>query len=362
VEGRQGNGLATQLAADPPGWLPTPISGLQDHRWTSGWPQSDRDRLVFALGGKDALVPDEPSASAPEPEANVYRADAACFFNHLYRWWVKNRDEEIRRYEKDFDLEFYEPSALTGDCSDEQGRVAWFTILSLACFQNIGRTRDSQHRSFLERLSNQGIWTQIALSQPPDDFEPWQHWLNQLSSAEGFRQDFLPWQRTLPDLYTIARWLPQYVTVLRRLPRIASASSDFPIREVVAFTYSPKVGGVADDAAPLDRSLGIGLNWLLRELQRRKVLPGAIPDAFCWGATRRVRELFTHVGCDLGEEISAETSRDIWTIVRKHLGDEKGRFEGDYDLALQLITLDRNSEVLEEILRNSSPDDFDEAA
>jgi len=119
---------------------------------------------------------------------------------------------------------------------------------------------------------------------------------------------------------------------------------------------------VTDDAAPLDRSLGTGLNWLLRELQRRKVLPGVIPDAFCWGATKRVRDLFERIGCDLGEDIGAETSRVIWATVREHLGDEKGRFEGDYDLALQLVTLDRNREALEAILRLSAPDDFDEAA
>lgn len=69
------------------------------------------------------------------------------------------------------------------------------------------------------------------------------------------------------DLYTIARGLDHYIWLIRRLPdsrREGSDSLGFILRPSV----SQDAGRIGADAAPIKRSLGIGVNWKLWIVQR----------------------------------------------------------------------------------------------
>jgi len=80
---------------------------------------------------------------------------------------------------------------------------------------------------------------------------------------------------------------------------------------------------------------------------------------YVWAPSQRVRTLLNELGADIGERADKEASRTICDFVTKHLGDDR-RFDGDFDLPLQLITRRRHWDTLEECFAEvgGAPPDF----
>lgn len=231
-------------------------------------------------------------------------------------------------------------------------------MFALACFQSFGRTQDGQHRTFIEQ-GWESWWHDMAESRPPGDVHSWLDRLKRWSAAEQFDQDYLPWRRTFVDLYTIARWLDEYIELFRKLPRIIEDQGTISLNELLRPSYSPVVMPLGLDAAPLLRSIGIGSNWMIREFLRFKVydsLYEALLAPYSWAPSRRVRDLLNELGADVGEVADKEASRRMHQFVTRHLGRNHARFSGDFDLPLQLITRDANNVVLAECFRAADRD------
>jgi hypothetical protein len=214
-------------------------------------------------------------------------------------------------------------------------------MFSLACFQSFGRAQDGQHRVFIEHGWREGWWQELAESRPPSDVLSWLDRLASWSAPEQFDQGFLPWRRTFVDLYTVARWLDEYVEVARKLPRIIQDRGPISLNDILRPSYSPVIMPLGLDAAPLSRSLGIGMNWMIREMLRQGVYEArdaSIMAPYCWAPSQRVRELLNALGADVGVWADKEASRAIHEFVVEHIGADRARFNGDFDLPLQLIT------------------------
>ena len=125
--------------------------------------------------------------------------------------------------------------------------AVWFTMFALACFQSFGRTQDGQHRVFIEHGWREGGGkTSPRTSRPPRDVQSWLDRLERGAAPEQFDQGFLPWRRTFVDLYTVARWLDEYVEVVRKLPRIVQdrgpISLNDPPAELLASRHAARFG------------------------------------------------------------------------------------------------------------------------
>ena len=220
--------------------------------------------------------------------------------------------------------------------------MAWFTMFALACYQLFGQTQDEQHRSFIESGWREGWWVELAHSEPPDDVQPWLDRLERWSAPDRFDQTYHQWQRTLVDLYTIARGLNEYVELVRKLPRIVQKEGRVSMDDVLRPSYSPRVGPLGLNAAPIHRSLGIGANWLIRELSRNGVYDSdeaKLMAPYCWAASQRVRTFLTTLDPNLDLTVAdKDASPAIHDFVIKHVGTERALFDGDFDLPLQIVT------------------------
>jgi hypothetical protein len=139
----------------------------------------------------------------------------------------------------------------------------------------------------------------------------------------------------------VARWLDDYVEVIRALPHIVRERGAFSLNDVLRPSFSPVIMPLGLDAAPLSRSLGIGTNWMIRELLRLSVYDAQhanLMAPYCWAPSQRVRRLLSALGADVGDGADKEASRAIYSFVVSHIGVERARFVGDFDLPLQLIT------------------------
>ena len=347
IEGRQGRELGEEIRGSPPNWLPRLASQLRNSLLLSGWTDKEKDDLLYALQGRDAFQP-TPAASPLSPKPETVLAA-------IYTWWNAEGANLRASYLRQVYPEFFLPSQLreSGD------HTAWFTMFALACFQSFGRAQDEQHRAFIEHGSREGWWHEIAVSRPPGDVQSWLDRLEGWSAAEQFDQEFLPWRRTLVDLYTIARWLDEYIELFRKLPRIIGDRGAISLNDVLRPSYSPVIMPLGLDAAPLLRSIGIGANWMIREFLRFGVYEpgdGGFIAPYCWAPSQRVRALLNELGADVGERADKEASRTIHDFITRHLGSDRARFDGDFDLPLQLITREENKAALVQCFETADRD------
>jgi hypothetical protein len=337
IKGSQGRKLAEEIQRNRPNWLPRELLELRDSPLLSGWTEKEKDDLLYALRGRDAfqfITPDW--APPPEPETVL---------TAIHDWWNDERADLRTSYARRAYPQFFSPSQLRG--SDD--RAAWFTMFGLACFQSFGRAQDGQHRAFIEGGWREGWWLEIAESRPPGDVQSWLDRLKKWSAAEQFDQEYMPWRRAFVDLYTIARWLDEYVELFRKLPRIVEDRGAVSLSNLLRPSYSPDVMRLGLDAGPLVRSIGIGANWMIREFLRSGVYDSrdeGLIAPYCWSASQRVRTLLNGLGADTGERADKNASRTIYEFVTIHLGRDRARFDGDFDLPLQLITRGANKAAL----------------
>lgn len=354
VSGGQGRALAEAMRQDFPVWVPRPLENLLNDALLFEWNDEDKKRLLFELGGHLHFTPGiSPEGLAKSEPQGVLKA--------IHDWWDQVKTVERAEYASRVYPEFFALSAL----KETEDRLAWFTMFALACFQSFGRTQDGQHRSYIEQGWRNGWWQELATSKPPIDVQIWVDRLEGWSSPSQFEQSFMPWKRAFVDLYTVARWLDEYIEVFRKLPRLVEHHGPISLNDVLRPSFSPLIMRLGVEAAPLSRSLGIGMNWMIRELLRGGVYEAryeGLMAPYCWAPAQRVRDLLKQFGKDVGDAADKEASRAIHEFIVGQIGDDLARFDGDFDLPLQMITREENRESLRhcfDVTGQEAPDFLD---
>jgi hypothetical protein len=341
VDGSQGRALAAEMRGDLPSWLPRPLESLLTDALLEAWAEEDKKRLLLELGGHNLFSIAETSLTSPTPPP----PEPATVLAAIHTWWRAEGSGLRASYAERTYPGYFSPSQLRGS----QDRTSWFTMFALACFQSFGRTQDGQHKSFIETGVREGWWQELSESRPPDEVQSWLERLERWSAPEQFDQQYLTWRRTFVDLYSVARWLDEYREITVKLPRIIEEHGVISLNGALQPSYWPPAMRLSIDAAPINRSLGIGMNWMIRELLRHCAYEPhdehlMIP--YGWAPSQRVRALLNELGADVGERPDKEASRTICDFVTKHLRDGR-RFDGDFDLPLQLITRRWHRDALE---------------
>jgi hypothetical protein len=174
------------------------------------------------------------------------------------------------------------------------------------------------------------------------------------------------WRRCLTDLCLIARHLDDYRKLFRKLPAIIQQEGPVSLGNQLRPGSSPAAGRMGIFAPPLTRSLGIGANWVVRELARKGIYSQAQAEIvlpYGWSTADRVRRLMQRLGTGSFDH-GVDAGRNLHDAVHCRIGDE-ARFNGDGDLPLHIITLAKHRDRLNNILYNAvgegwSGDDLDE--
>lgn len=340
IDGSQRRPFALELRSKPPAWLP--LAGLADNPLLAAWSLEDQNRLKAELLGYNQMTFNVPSPSGP----TVSTPDAGRLFREVDKWWLTSREELSQTYQ----CQLYPEGFSLSQLQDSDDRQAWFTMFALACFQTLGRTMEGQHRAFIEGGMREGWWLELAHSKPPHNAKAWLDRLERWSGPLLLDQQFMSWRRVFVDLYTFARWLDEYIAIMRKLPRVLEHHGPVSLRDILKPSFSPALAALGRDAAPIDRSLGIGVNWLVRELMRSGVYGSddlARMAPYSYASSERVRKrLLDPLGYHGIDGADPDESRRIYGFIEKAVGREVVRFAGDYDLPLQLITRREHHEAL----------------
>ncbi|RYY08905.1 MAG: hypothetical protein EON55_19455 [Alphaproteobacteria bacterium] len=218
--------------------------------------------------------------------------------------------------------------------------TAWFTMFALAVFHTLGRTQEEQAQAFIRRAEADGWWSDLADLATSADQQAWIDRLEEWSDPSAGEQFFISWRRCLVDLYAIARFLPEFIRIVRSLPAIIRAEGDVSLRGLARPSQSAIIAAMGINAATIDKSMGMGFNWLIRELVRNGVYPAAdrhLMHRYCWSASRRVRRLLRCADLRIGPPGDMDLSGEEFDEIVASIGLPDALFGGDLDLPLQLI-------------------------
>ncbi|WP_062113506.1 sacsin N-terminal ATP-binding-like domain-containing protein [Sphingobium sp. YBL2] len=311
-------------------WLSTvaDLQSLKEYRQLSRQQQlSIEARLVN--NGENPTSPQ----SAFDFEDDVVRS-AEAILQDVASWWEENRFALVARHDRLTYGELCDPADLI-DMDD----VAWFTLLSLGSFQTLGRITPQQSRGFIERCVNEGWWRDLATIDESDrELKPYVQRLLDWTEI-GAADDYLMWRRCLGDMCMIARHLETYREIFLNLPQMVRQHDDqLALRDLLRPSSSHIVARMGLDAAPIARSLGMGANWIVRELARRGVYDeddAEIVQPFAWSARLRIRHFASAIR--LGDfESGIDEGRALYDAVLDEVGIDLP-FGTDGDLPLELL-------------------------
>lgn len=246
---------------------------------------------------------------APTPP--VVRRDLREELERIATWWAAQGAALARDHRQ----RLYPEGDLTLAIDPETGRFdrsSWLTLLALGAFQGMGRTREVQHRGFIEHCRCKGWWRVFADLEPKEHPERWMDVIEEYAEEQHDDENWTQWIAQFPKLYRLRRWMDDYVELFLSVDRFPRPIT---LEDLLAPRDNPHFQGGGIETPPLTRTLRVGGPLVIRELLHHGVIrsPLAVPLAYV--PIQRIRDWFARFG------ETVETSKDIHRLLCRHLGE-----------------------------------------
>ena len=287
-----------------------------------------------------ALFPDRfpvdppPRPVHPEPET---------FFQRLSEWWDDDavRSKVIADYEKRAWPTWPRRDGIAeGLIADS--RDHWLALLVLGACQSLGRTRDEQHRGFIELSHDEGWWDVFKM---PGDDAAWMNVLRVWQDQSVHEIEYRLWMSLFPTIYQLSRYQDVYVRLLKSAGR--RPDDLYQVTRLLAPRADEALTGAGThfDAPPAP--LNMGLHWVLRELVRLEVVQGEHLYPDCWVPSEQVLVFLQPLGLPDGGLANFEKARIIDDFLTTALGTETPNLHLAFDIPLRHIA--ENEELRREL-------------
>lgn len=273
--------------------------------------------LLGQLGLSHLQQQEKTAASAP---AASTQQDPAARLQRLYIQWELHKKHLLSNHDKLTYPSFWAAPQLKDQGSTSQ--KMWLCWFLLASYQRFGRTKPEQHKDFLLELHTRR-WLDRLLTVNQQDslwFEVIDEYLQRMSDNND---TYYQWMGNLLPTYQFSKYLQDYVQVLQDHNNRAAASMAVLLRPNNDWTRS---GSGSRDIPPLERPLGIGAHWLLRELLRKGVMQNPALHRLAFVPNKQVLNALKGFGFE------GSTSEEIHAFLVGHLGKDKAHFKLAFDL------------------------------
>lgn len=268
---------------------------------------------------------------------DIERHDPKTVLQRIHQWWSDEKQNHIADYEK----RTYPEGLIMNLQEDDLGRIdrkSWMVLLTLSHFHTMGRQRDVQHKGFIEKCINKGWWETFSKEKPEMRSDDWMQVLEEYINEQVEISEYEIWMNRFPILYKFSRWLDDFKEAFCSIDRMADLSD---ISGILKTRTNPQYQGGGISAPPIEKSLGLGACFTLRELKRKEIINGNISDPFCYVPVKRVRHFFEDLGCtNILDNSDIDNSKIIHDFLCDNLGEENKTFSNCFDIPLQIITED----------------------
>jgi len=216
---------------------------------------------------------------------------------NVYAEWATIKDQRIRDYVRTTypNGQFPQLSADEDDLrSNITARSNWLILLFLGATHTIGRQSADQHRGFIKRCQDNGWWQIFAAPEPQNRANEWMGVIEEYLDGVGDDMQYFHWMRYFVTLYQLAIYLKEYtIDVFCAMNRQST-----PLASLIHYLdtkTSPIYSRGGISVPPLTKTLGIGANFVVRELVRTEFINETAREYFfphCFVPTRKVREHF----------------------------------------------------------------------
>ena len=274
----------------------------------------------------------------------------------IYAWWdtldTSEQDEYGEGYGSGLQYDDFNKGTETSQ------RVAWMKLLVFGAGHTVGYYSNEQLRRFIHKQIKPEVWSDLV-ENPPAVGEPGanDHWMNllnrQVQEKTEFQEDYDHLLRTLfGAMHRIGFALDPYIELFRMQDK---RKADFDILHLAVPATDPALSRSGLGKIPsLRRIMGHGLNIVLRELRRTKVLVNRHLDPHVFAPVAPVRKLLNglHWAGSAPVELDrrdAGASRDIYAAVFSAL-QEEGMALPERTFDLPLLAFAEDKTLREDIL------------
>jgi hypothetical protein len=323
-----GAGLLEKLKANPPDWMRDNaldatllknkfrLNEIQVEKFYAKWNDTDED---LRRRGQQRIR--EESQSQYSPEQALMK---------VHDWWIDVQLVELSEYNQRLYSSPLPWEKMKNDVGllSLEARSGWLKLFYLGACQSMGRTTEVQHRAAMDWFEQRGWWDKIATRnrlRAEDWTEIIEEYLTESKVNERYRQ----WLQILP-LYRFATNLQDYVDLFLCAGQIDN------LDDLLASTSSPLLHGSGISVPELKATLGIGVNFVIRELIRHQVIDS---DATKYAFTMPglVRKALTRVGYPALNGASPYESERAFEYISDLIGEELATFEMSFDIPFRII-------------------------
>ena len=333
ISGYNGKQLASTLkVGERPGWMDRVDAALLKN--TFAWNAKDIDEYMRLM--KDTLsdierrVRDDINASQGSKPANEALAD-------IYEWWQSEQALELPRYvERLYGQPLpWKLMQEDADLEERETRKGWLKLFYLGACQTIGRAHEGHHRQALLWMERKGWWDKMASVEgmQPED---WTGIIDEYLSDAQVDEKYRIWLQIVP-LYNFVNNLEDLVEKFLVVDRLSE------LNDLLKSSESPVWQGTGDELPALRRMLGIGANFIIRELIRNRVIPevGAHHRAFMLSG--KARKVIAKIGYPISDVADPYQSEEVYEFFCSKLHDEnKATFDLCFDIPFQILAEDEN--------------------
>lgn len=313
---------------------------LQDLRANPlfGTLDADAAHLILAL-----LQQYPPTVPLYLPEPSPLLADEVLAL--IAEWWEEQGDAELARYVARLYPNGLAPQLVTDIArlrTDRGARGDWLQLFLLGAAHSLGGVQPEQHRGFVAWCIDRG-WID-AFADPHLESSAILELLKKYLESSLDRHEYYYWMRLFVPLFQLGNWLDTYIEVFLRLRHPDTGKN---LGHILAPGTDPTLSGSGIDAPSLERTLGLGACFVLRELARQRTIENNAVHRHCYVPARPVRRFLQQIGAtELDDDRPrASMSGTIHTFLTEHLGLESATFDGAFDIPLLILAQDPNLQL-----------------
>ncbi|MEZ9533925.1 hypothetical protein AB4260_11165 [Vibrio lentus] len=290
------------------------------------WIDSEADKAQHVRNAQKEFVP------------NV--DDSSTILENIVEWWNETKDYHLVEHDKLLYAQSMPWELMAEDFALEQieTRKGWLKLFYLGCCQTLAYSNDAANRNVIEWFENHGWWDKLAQpGGPKPDY--WNQLMEEYLKTAKVNERYRVWVQILP-LYRFATKLTDYVNLFR------NASFINNLNDLLQPNSSSLLSGSGIDVAELKGTLGIGINFILRELTRHYVIEQEFSSSthkYAFVLPLRLRTLLNKIGAGLNTEANPTNSEQLYSFFLETLVEDDSHFGLSFDIPFRVLLNDRKA-------------------
>jgi len=273
-----------------------------------------------------------PPSSTPDPNK----------LRKIYDWWKNKSNYEKQSlandYEKSLYPEWFKKEDLKSESNTEIYNRAWFTLFAIAICQQRGWSSDSINNSFLKYL-NDNLWFDKMIKHKSDNSEiEWMKIIKEYYKLNTTDQKWQEWIKLIPQFFIIRNDMEEWISLMRGLD---NKKEEFELTTTLKPNTDPDLKGSGIDLPALNRTLRIGLPFIIRELLRFNIIKSN-RNLICHAFMPKERTAKIVMGENYDDNLTY-TSRDIFKEINDKLNMKEYTFDGYYDIPMLIYKEEENN-------------------